>query len=735
MRKILAGLGALIALIVIGLLVAPMFIPASAYKDRLEREASAMLGRAVTIGDVPKAALFPNPAFTVNTLIIANAEGMTDAQFVSVGSADIGVKLFPLFSGNVEIDRFVLTEPEIYLERRADGEVNWALGADDTAAGQAEAEAGTSEGGDGPLKDIRLGDVRIIDGVIVYRDRASDQTFEARDADIEIELASLDETLSADGTMTFQGRPATLDATITTPRSLMNNAATVIGLDFSVEDNVVDADINLAGGALSYDGQLDIDAPSLKSLLATLGMGIDVDQGFDRLKLSGDMAGTDERLSFTGADITFDQITGNGDLAFAWGGAKPTVTGDIALSQMDLTPYLPPETEAQKANREDKNAGFPAWPTTPIDFSALNAVNADITATTEGITLPTMKFGRSQLGLRINNGVLNANLNEVNLYDGGGSASVMVNAAGNTPRVESVLDLKGLNAQSFAEDVLGLNRLTGIGGVQANLSTGGNNVAAMINALNGQGTIALDEGAMEGIDLGKIIQTASTLISGLSAEDGQFSFNPQVLVTAVSEARGQSSETQFNQLQSPFSISSGVVSSQNILLRGPLYMISGDGTVNLPTQTIDMAFIPTVFQSLEDETGRQLNLPLMIGGTFNEPTVGFNTQVLLQEVASGRIKNLLNKNGVDVGNGESVQDALQNRARSELEKALGLTRPGTAPAEGEEGIAEDGTDEEANLAPEEEDEEEEKSVEDQLKERALDAIFGGRKKTDQTEDE
>ncbi|NHK26588.1 AsmA family protein [Parvularcula flava] len=734
MRKILAGLGALIVLIVIGLLVAPMFIPASAYKDRLEREASNMLGREVTIGEVPKAALFPNPAFTVDNLTIANAEGMTDEYFVSVGSADIGVKLFPLFSGNVEIDRFVLTEPEIYLERRADGEVNWALGAEDEAT---PAEEETTSDDEGPLKDIRLGDVRIIDGVIVYRDRASDQTFEARDANIEIELASLDEALSADGTMTFQGRPATLDATITTPRSLMNNAATVIGLDFSVEDNVVDADINLAGGELSYDGQLDIDAPSLKSLLATLGMGIDVDQGFDRLKVSGDVAGTDERLSFSNADITFDQITGNGDLDFAWGGAKPTVTGDIALSQMDLTPYLPPETEAQKANREDKDAGFPAWPTTPIDFSALNAVNADITATTEGITLPTMKFGRSQLGLRINNGVLNANLNEVNLYDGGGSASVMVNAAGNTPRVESVLDLKGLNAQSFARDVMGLNRLTGIGGVQANLSTGGNNVAAMISALNGQGTIALDKGAMEGIDLGKIIQTASTLISGLSAENGQFSFNPQVLVTAVSEARGPSSETQFNELQSPFSISNGVVSSQNIMLRGPLYMISGDGTVNLPTQTIDMAFVPTVFQSLQDETGRQLNLPLMIGGTFNEPTVGFNTQVLLQEVASGRIKNLLNKNGVAVGEGESVQDALQNRARSELEKALGITRPGAAqPAtDAEECTAEDPadcvTDEEANLAPEEE----EKSVEDQLKERALDAIFGGRKKTDQTEDE
>ena len=739
MRKILAGIGIVIGLLIIVALVVPMFIPAEAYKARLEREASSMLGRTVTIGAVPKAALFPNPSFTARDLTVANAPGMEDEYFVSVTEADIGVKLFPLLSGNVEIDRFVLTEPDINLERLADGTANWAFDLGDEEPAQQPEEAG-----DGPVNDIRLGDVRIVDGAITYRDRASGQTFEASDADITLGLDSLDAPLTAEGTMQFQGRPARLDATVETPRSLMNNAATVVGLFFAVEENEVDADINLAAGDLSYDGQLAVDAPSLRSLLATLGMGIDATSGFERLAVSGAIAGTGEQLSFRDADLSFDEISGNGDIDFAWGGARPKVTGEIDLSQLDLRPYLPAETPAQQANREDPDAGFPAWPAEPIDFSPLTAIDADISATTDGITLPTMQFGRSALGLTIENGLLNANLSEVNLYEGGGSASLMVNARRQTPSIETVLDLSDLNAQAFARDVLGLNRLTGIGGVEANLSTSGRSVADFISALNGQGTVSMDRGAMEGIDIGKIVRAASTLLSGFAQDGGSFnpsSFNPQVLVTAISEARAPGAETEFNELSSPFTITDGVVRSQNIVLQGPLYSIAGEGTVNLPQQAIDMAFVPTVFSSLEAETGRQLNIPLMIGGTFNEPTVRFDTRTLLQGVANDRIRGLLSRNGVDVQEGQSVEDALRSRARSEIGRALGLTPQtpagqsgdGIVPSDEETGDA--ATDDDAAADDAADAPEEEASIEDQLKERALDAIFGGGNRRDRSESE
>ena len=58
-------------------------------------------------------------------LAIANSEGFEGDDFIRVAQADIGVKLGKLLSGSVEVDKFILNEPEINLVRAANGAVNW----------------------------------------------------------------------------------------------------------------------------------------------------------------------------------------------------------------------------------------------------------------------------------------------------------------------------------------------------------------------------------------------------------------------------------------------------------------------------------------------------------------------------------------------------------------------------------------------------------------------------------
>ena len=701
MRTFLIGLVGLIALVVGGLLLAPIFISAEDLKPRIEKAATDALGREVTIGGIPDLRVFPNPVVSVDTLVVANAEGMSAENFASVSKADIGVKLMPLLGGNVEITRFVLTAPEINLQKRADGEVNWVLGSQDEAPVPEETD---EPAGKSRIRDISLGTVQLIDGKVTYRDDASDQAFVAEDADITIGLASLDKPLTANGTMVFQGSPASLDATVSTPRSLMENTASMIDLAFSVEENAVDADINLAGGELNYDGNLSVDAPSLKALLGTLGMSLDAQTGFDKLTVSGAVSGTGERLGFSNADFTFDEIRGKGDVDFNWGGARPKISGQIDLSQMDLRPYLPAPSEAAKAAREDKSAGFPPWPEDQIDFSFLQAVDADLSARTNAIYLHGMAFGSSGLDLDINNGLLNATLTELDLYDGGGSGRLSVNSRERFPTV-ALRDLKlsGLNAQTFATEVLSLNRVRGVGGLEANLSARGTSVADFMRTLSGNGTIDVDEGAMEGVDIGKIVRSAAALLQGF--ENG--SFNPNALVNAIAEARGPASETQFSNLDTVFTVNNGLLRSDNIVLAGPYYRINGEGTVSLPNQSMNLAFIPTVFETLEDVTGRRLNIPLQVSGTFNEPKVGFDTSSLVRGAVEGRLKGILGKNGVNLGDGETLEDGLRNRARDELGKALGLDgKPQPDPA-----------DPDARA--------EEPDLEDQLKNEALNLLFGG----------
>ena len=209
---------ALIALVVVIVFVAPNLVPAAAYKERLEISASEALGRRVTVGDDLSFRIFPRTVFRVDNLEIANAEGFDGPYLARVGEADIGVKLFALISGIVEVDRFVLTEPEILLERTADGRINWNLagaGAGETAPQGQPAPSG------GGLKELRLGDVRIVNGRARYADAGAGQTFEAEAVNLAVVLKSLSEPLEAKGDLTFQGAPAQVDLVVTTLADLM----------------------------------------------------------------------------------------------------------------------------------------------------------------------------------------------------------------------------------------------------------------------------------------------------------------------------------------------------------------------------------------------------------------------------------------------------------------------------------------------------------------------------------
>lgn len=719
MRKILFGLAGLVLALLVIALALPMFIPASAYKEKIEQAASDSLGRTVTLEEVTSVTILPQPAFEVTGLSVANVPGMKAAEFARVEKAELGVKLFPLLGRKVDITRFVLTQPRVNLEKAANGAVNWDFAqADETGA--VDAAGGDNNG----LRDLSFGDVRLVGGSLSLDDRAAGQKFAATDADISLTLASLDKPMTADGTMVFQGSTAKFTLKIDTLRALMEKRETGFRLDATVGDNRVDTDMTLGAGELNYNGRLEIDAPSLRALLATLGMQIEATNGFENLFIKGDVAGTASTMTLSNGTVRLDDLSSAEGkliaLGFDWGGARPKVSGDLALADLDLRRYLPPPSPEQEKARNNKDAAFPPWPGDRIDFSMLKAIDADITASTTGVLLHNLTFGESRLDLDLNNGLMTAALAETALYSGNGKVDVTVNARKATPQLEAALDLSGLNARNFASEVLGLDRLEGIGGLSTSLSARGDNVAAFMRTLDGSGEISVEKGALDGVDIGKIVKTANTLLQGF--EGGKFDVS--AFGAAIAEARGPQSETRFSELATRYTITNGVLSTDDALLQGPFFAINGAGTVDLSSQSVNLNFVPTVFETAENINGRRLALPLRVTGTFNQPKIGFDTEGLLRGTLEDKAKDLLKSKGVDLPDGESLEDTLKSKAKDELGKALGLGQP----KDDETAPAEDGSSDEAASTGGED--EEEKSVEDQAKEAILDSIFGGGKKED-----
>lgn len=207
MKKLRIVLYVLLALIVVpvvalGVLLATYDV--NQLRPRIAAEAERALGRRVTLaGDL---SLKPSlvPTIAVEQVSIANIEGGSRPEMATLRRMELRIALLPLLSSRVEVSRVVLVEPDIVLERLADGRENWLLGpapAADAAPPRPPAPgAPAAPPGTAVPPAIAVDAVRIENGRLLFRDVATG-------AETRLDIPRLDAALPAN-------RPMTLNADV-----------------------------------------------------------------------------------------------------------------------------------------------------------------------------------------------------------------------------------------------------------------------------------------------------------------------------------------------------------------------------------------------------------------------------------------------------------------------------------------------------------------------------------------
>ncbi|PAQ07286.1 AsmA family protein [Mesorhizobium temperatum] len=117
--------GGLFVLVLCAALVVPYFIDWTSYRADFEREASAILGRKVTVQGDATARLLPFPSVTFSNVTVAGGPGGQPAMTVETFSMD--AELAPFLSGEVLIFDMRLVRPRATIDIAADGTVDWAI--------------------------------------------------------------------------------------------------------------------------------------------------------------------------------------------------------------------------------------------------------------------------------------------------------------------------------------------------------------------------------------------------------------------------------------------------------------------------------------------------------------------------------------------------------------------------------------------------------------------------------
>lgn len=637
MKKTLIAVVVVLVLLVGGLLAAPAFIPVEAYKGQIETAAKDATGRELKINGDLSLSLLPRLALEAENVSFANAPGASEPQMASMERLAVQLQILPLLVGEVKLDRLVLVRPEILLEVDAQGKPNWVF---DTAKSEAapsgetsspsesQAQEADSGSGGGAISNVALGEVRLEEGRVTYRDATSGAAYEISAINMDVSLASLDSPLAAEGGLTWNGKTISLNLGADRPRSFLEGGQSSLVMKVESEPVALSYEGSVdKGETLQMAGQVELDIPSIRELAAWAGTPLELEgDGLGPFSIKGQLAATPSRFSFSDAEIGLDGMAGQGALLADVSGAKPYIKGELNLDVLDVNKYLPPEKEAKAeaggegSGDEKAESGPQEWSDEPIDLSGLQAINADFDLSVKGILMRKIKVGESALGVALKDGLLTADLKQLQLYQGKGKGRLALDGRGAVPRIEESFSLAGIDAGPLLTDAADFDRLEGTGTIEIAVTASGKSQKAMVQNLNGSGSVKFIDGAIRGLNLAEMVRNVTTAFTDPAARETQ--------------------KTDFAELSGTFTITNGLFRNDDMQLLNPLLRVAGAGTSDLPKRTVKYRVEPKVVGSLEGQGGDAAAAGLAVPVIAEGPWHDINYRPDLEGALGGAVQDI-----------------------------------------------------------------------------------------------
>jgi AsmA protein len=288
---IIAGavFGGLLALLMLAILIVPNLIPQEVYRAEIEKVASQVTGRKVLVTGEIKVAVFPRIEARAGASSISNPEDFGEQPFAQMKELRAAVALWPLlFGGGVQIEEFVLVEPDIRLVKLADGTNNWTF----DVGGGATGEPGAPQEPGGKLS-AALRDVRIEKGRVSWEDRKEGTAQTLSDFELAADMEAMDRPLQ------FTAKGLANDLAFKLTARLDNPQATLDGspspATIKLETELINADLKGAlglGPNPQFDFEASGDIPSIVALADAFKLtDIPARNVLGRLTLSGQAFG------------------------------------------------------------------------------------------------------------------------------------------------------------------------------------------------------------------------------------------------------------------------------------------------------------------------------------------------------------------------------------------------------------------------------------------------------------
>jgi AsmA protein len=275
----------LIAVVLVVIAVAGLyfFVKSSGFKPTLEQQLTSLSGRDVKIhGDV-SLSFYPWLGLKADGVSVAAPDGFSSKKFVDADILKVKVRLMPLFSSQVEVDKVYLDGLKLHLETNKAGKANWEFGSETEPTATEEASSSNS------LDNIVLAGIQVKNAHITYQTPEITRTISNLDlltgevktathipVSFSLDYADPDQKVGLNGTLHVMADLSSqkyslrkVDATIKSSEYGEYRLMTDSALDVSQERMFVKS-FSLVGDAINVSGTVDLNGFATPNATAKL---------------------------------------------------------------------------------------------------------------------------------------------------------------------------------------------------------------------------------------------------------------------------------------------------------------------------------------------------------------------------------------------------------------------------------------------------------------------------------
>lgn len=707
-KYLLYAIGLLFFLSVIAIALLPLLIDPNAYKSQIAKAVEKHSGRELTIEGDLDLSLFPWIGVQTGPLKLGNAPGFGAEPFAAIAEADVKVKLIPLLTKKIEINRIVLKGLQLNLEKNAQGQANWedlvkAAKRKEAPAQEPSAEESGREKPVSipPLAGLIVNGIAIEDARVNWHDRSTGERLNINDINARLDKLVFGQPVDVKLAFTLlKERPAIKGTASLTAKLIIHqdlNQYQIEDLKLksrtegeSIPGKALEAQVFASMAADLSQQTLEISGLQLKSADLSLTSELKGEKilqdplitgpvklsrfsprklmheleikapetrdpsALNQLSAQFDLKASPKELVLNNIQLQLDETQIKGK-ALLRNFAKPAIAFNLNADALDVDRYLPPPQAKQPKEPVPMPAAAIGAASQELPLDTLRHLDLQGELHIAALKMGGLKMQGVKLVLQGKDGLITLDQAAEKLYQGRYQGASRLNVQGKEPVISINEHLAGVEIEPLFLDAIGKAPASGTTEFTARLTGRGKDIKKLKSSLNGDIVLKIQKGSLNDLQLIQTVREAKALFEG----------EP---VPLEEEAQ----RIAFEELNALATVTDGVIHTDKLVAHSAKLKLTGKGTVDLKDNRLDYKLRAVRLKKKKDDQSgeevlKETGLPVIIalGGTLKDLTYGLDVEQMALEKGKAKLEKKKEKlyEKLDKAVGEGAGDILKRFLR------------------------------------------------------------------------